>query len=294
MVAAASGLVAPAAVTVTCTLPTSGPYVKGPAQTISVTSAVTGGIPFTIDTSVGVPAWLSLSSTAGGSASSTAVTFTAQAIDGPRQGQASPGCANLGLNKTTTYNVALKTTVGGPNAKVVVTLLVLPSSPLTVTPALSAPSVSLSYVKSSGSVGYSDVSVSSSPTALFFQVNTASLPIWLTVDFTSGTATKSLRFSTTGVADTLAPGTYKATVYLTVTGFTDYGVDVTLLVTNKPPKLSVGSLAVAQSWVVGKQPRSDYDHYGNFQRLSHSIHHYYRRSSGAHRYELGSANGLGL
>ena len=257
VVAAASGLVAaPAAITVTCMMPADNtkPYVAGSAQTLSVTSAVTGGIPFTIDTvTVAVPAWLTLSSTAGGSASATAVTFTAQAVGGSQSG-GSKGCAGLALNKTTTYNVLLKTTVGGPSLKVVVTLLVLAPSPLTVTPALSAPSVSLSYVKSSGSVGYSDVSVTSIPTALFFQVNTASLPIWLTVDFTSGTTTKSLRFSTTGVADTLAPGTYTATVYLTVTGFSDSSVTVTLLVTNKPPKLSVGSLAVPLTWVVGSNP----------------------------------------
>ena len=99
-----------------------------------------------------------------------------------------------------------------------------------------APTVSLTYVKSSGVAGISNVLVSSSVPALFVQLNTATLPAWLTVDNISGTAPWSLRFSTTNYADSMAPGSYSAAVSFKATGYADAPLTVYLLVGNKPPR----------------------------------------------------------
>jgi uncharacterized protein (TIGR03437 family) len=242
--AAASGLVAsPTAVTVQCTL-SSGTYTPGLAQTVSVTSAASGGIPFTITSSGqnNYASWLSLSSNAGGTASSTPVTFTAVAAS---------GCGSYAVNSTHTTTVHLAATGGGPDLLLVVTIQIQPGSPLTVTPVPAAPSISMTYVKGSGVPAVANVSVSSSIPSAFFTVNAASLPIWLTVSASSGTATAPLSFSTTSVTDSLAPGTYTATVLLQVSGYGPSSVPITLLVTNKPPKLSVNSATIPISWTIG-------------------------------------------
>jgi uncharacterized protein (TIGR03437 family) len=240
-VATASGLNA-APVTISCARSAGPTFVPGPAQNVSVTTGATGGIPFTV--AAGYSAWLTLSSTSGGTAGVTPVIFTAVATS---------GCSALALGTYTT-TVHLVATGGGPDALVTVTLLVVPPSPLTVTPVPAAPGVSLSYVKGSGTQGTANVSVTSSVAGAFFTVNTASMPIWLTVNTTSGTATAPLALSTTSVADSLAPGTYTATVYFKVSGYGDLGVPITLLVTNKAPKLTVSSLTLPISWTLGSAP----------------------------------------
>jgi uncharacterized protein (TIGR03437 family) len=86
----------------------------------------------------------------------------------------------------------------------------------------------------------------STPTAqTYYQVN--NLPIWLTVNFPTGyipvsPGGKSLTFSTTTAANSLAPGNYTATVFLAVAQYADTPVLINLLVTNSAPKLSVTSL----------------------------------------------------
>ncbi len=97
-------------------------------------------------------------------------------------------------------------------------------------------------------------SVTSSVSGAFFTLNTASLPIWLTANVTSGTAPRQISFTTTGVADSLAPGTYTASVLLKVSGYADLPVNITLLVTNKAPKLSVSSTSIPLTWVLGTAP----------------------------------------
>ena len=240
----ASALVA-APVTISCTL-TGGVYSPGPAQTVSVTSAAAGGTPFTLDTtSANDPAWLTINPSApAGTATSTATTFTVAAT---------AGCGSFASGSSHTVNLHLQN-APAPDKLVAVTLQVVPPSPLTVTPIPAAPSISLSYVKGSGSPGSSTVSVTSSVSGAFFSVNTASLPIWLTVNVTSGTAPRQISFTTTGVADSLAPGTYTASVYLKVSGYADLPVNITLLVTNKAPKLSVSSTSIPLTWVLGTAP----------------------------------------
>ncbi len=246
--ATTSGLVA-APVTITCqyTSGGGGTWVPGLAQTISVTSTATGGTPFAMDTTLANdPAWLAVNPNAPtGTASGTPVTFTVAAASGCGGYTTGSHIATLHLQSTGT---------SAPDKLVQVTLQIVPPSPLTAVPVLtpSAP-VSLSYTKGSGSPGYVDVHVTGtgSPSP-FFAVNTATLPIWLTVDSTTGTVPKNLRFSTTSVCDTLAPGLYTATVYLKVSGFADYAVPITLQITNKAPKLSVSEGTTRNiNWTLG-------------------------------------------
>lgn len=228
-------------VTITCAR-TGNVFTQGPAQTVSVTSSATGGTAFTVDsTTVGIlpPAWMDLSSVAGGTATSSAVTFTIT----PHT-----GCGAFALNSSTSWTLHL-VNAPAPDKLLVVTLQIVPPTPLVATP--NPPT--LSYVKGSGTAGYVDVRLTSvnSP-APFFSVNTASLPIWLTVDSTTGTVPKSLRFSSTSVCDTLAPGTYSATVYIRVSGYADMALPISLLLNNKAPRLSVSEGTTRTiSWTLG-------------------------------------------
>ena len=233
-----SGLAA-SAVTIACTK-SGATYTPGPAQTVSVTSAATGGTPFTVDTSgVPPPAWLTVTPTTGGTASSTPVTFTVAAAS---------GCGGFNVNTSNTAVLHLLN-APAPDKLVTITLQIVPPSPLTATPS----PATLSYVKGSGTAGNVDVRITSATSpAPFFAVNTATLPIWLTVDTTTGTVPKNIRFSTTSVADTLAPGTYSATVYVKVSGYADLPVPISLLINNKAPRLSVSEGTTRNlSWTIG-------------------------------------------
>ncbi|HTA45101.1 MAG TPA: putative Ig domain-containing protein [Bryobacteraceae bacterium] len=244
LTAAASALVA-SAVTVTCSYNPVGPvYTPGPAQTVSVTSAATGGTPFTVDAS-SLPAWLTLATNpTGPSAGASPVTFTVQAV--------SPCNSTLaGTSTTSTFNLLNSP---APAKAVSVTVQVLPLSPLVATP--SAPQ--LTYVKGSGTAGYVDVQITSAASpSPFFAINTATMPIWLTADSTSGTAPaspsyKNIRFSTTNVADSLAIGIYKSTIRLSVSGSADLSLTITLQINNKAPKLTVAEGTTRNiSWTIG-------------------------------------------
>lgn len=242
-----SGLsVSPSAVTITCTrTPPTPTYTPGPAKTVSVTSAAVGGTPFTVDTvTVAPPAWLIVTPTTGGTATSTATTFTVAANGAG--GVAACGGFAAGTSNTATLHLLNSP---GPDKLVTVTMQVQPPTNLVAVPA----TASLSYTKGSGSPGHVDVSITSlSSPAPFFSVDTASLPIWLTVDSITGTTPKALRFTSTSVADSLSPGTYSATVYVNVSGFAAMPVPISLLVTNKAPRLTVSEGTTRNlSWVLG-------------------------------------------
>lgn len=250
--ATTSGLtVSPTSIALTCTFTPGSPgtYTRSAAQTVSITSAATGGTPFTLDTSVGNdPAWVTLSpTTLTGSANGTPTTFTIQATGG-----GSP-CGGFAAGTTHNFSLHLQNAPAGDKL-IPVSLTIVSPSPLTVTPVPSAPTVSLTYVKSSGVAGISNVLVSSTVPALFVQVNTATLPTWLTVDNTAGSAPWSLRFSTTSYADSMAPGSYSATIFFKATGYADTPLTVYLLVNNKPPRLSVNSTQVNLTWTIGTPP----------------------------------------
>ncbi len=248
--ATTSGLaVSPTSIALTCTFTPGSPgsyTYRSPAQTISITSAATGGTPFTLDTSVGNdPTWVTLTPTSlTGTANGTATTFTIQATGG--------GSACGGFAAGTTHNFSLHLQNAPVGDKLIpVSLTIVSPSPLTVTPVPAAPTVSLTYVKSSGVAGISNVLVTSTVPSLYVQLNTATLPPWLTVDNISGTAPWSLRFSTTSYADSMAPGSYSAAVSFKATGYADTPLTVYLLVNNKPPRLSVNSSQVNLTWTIG-------------------------------------------
>ena len=236
--ASASSLVVnPSPITVTCAQSgTLGSYVYTPnyAQTVSVTSAAVGGTAFTIGTSA--PGWLSIGTPSGGTASSSAVTFTLQAH----------GTCNGGVGTTLSIHLVNAPAI---DQQFAVTLQI-------VTPAIlaAAPSpASFTYVKGSGTPGFVDVGITSSITSPYFSVNSATLPSWLRTDTSSGNAPQSVRFSSTTVADTLAPGTYTAQVVLSVSGYGDLTVPVSMLLTNKAAQLTVeGPTTVPLNWVIGQ------------------------------------------
>lgn len=239
--AAATALAAaPSSGAVTC-VKSGSTYTPAPAQTISVTSAASGGTPFTVDTVTSAPAaWLVVTPTTGGSAGTSPLTFTLRAAS---------GCGGFATGTTNTTTVHLLN-VPAPDKTLSVTLQVLSPTPLIATPA----TPKLSYTKGSGTAGYVDVAVSASTTlAPFFSIDTTSLPIWLTVDAISGKTPRSIRFSSTSVADSLAPGTYSATVNLAVAGSGNLAVPITLLVTNPAPRLTVAEGTTRNlTWTVGQ------------------------------------------
>ena len=240
LTATTSGLsVSPSPLIVTCAK-NGGTYTPAAAKTVSVTSAATGGTPFTVDTAtVPPPAWLTVTPTTGGTASSTAVTFTVAATAGC-------GAFAIGSNNQATLHLL---NAPGPDKLLPVSLQILAPSPIVATPS----PATLTYIKGSGTAGHVDINMTSLTTpAPFFAVDTSTLPIWLTVDSTTGTVPKSLRFTTTSVTDTLAPGTYNASVGVKVSGYSDLSVPVSLLVNNKAPKLTVEEGTTRTlSWVLG-------------------------------------------
>jgi hypothetical protein len=102
-----SGLtVGPAGVIALTCQKNGGTTVPGPLQTMSVTSALTGGLPFTVDTSVNpAAAWLTIAPTTGGTATSVATTFTVVAAS---------GCGGFAANTTNTTIIHLVNAPGAP------------------------------------------------------------------------------------------------------------------------------------------------------------------------------------
>jgi hypothetical protein len=231
--------VTPALTNLTCTK-VGSTYTPGAAQTISVTSTTLGGttVPFTIDTTA--TSWLTASASTG-TASSTASTFTLSAAS---------GCGGFAAGTSNTGTITVKVTAEPTILKTItVVMKIVGPSPLTASP--TAPS--LTYVKGSGTPGKAVVAFTSSNNpAPFFTINTGSLPSWLTVDSISGNTPKSITFSSTSLADTLPPGTYSASVAVSVSGSADLVIPISMLLTNKAPTLSVAEGTTRNiNWVQG-------------------------------------------
>jgi len=223
--ATTSALVAPA-VTVNCGYAAGSPatYVPGVPQTVSVTSAAAGGTPFTTS-AVGTGIVVTPAAPAG-TATTTATTF---------QVQAAAGCGGYTSDHSSSITLA---NAPAPAVTITVNIHFTTISPLTATPS----PVTMTYVKGSNNAGVANVLVTSSLPNAFFTVNTGTLPLWLTVNVTGGTVPnsgKSIQFSTTTQVSTLAPGNYSSSVYLQVSGYADFPVPITLLVTNSAPKLLI-------------------------------------------------------
>jgi len=240
----------PASLSFTCNK-TTGTISPSGAQTIGVTSAATGGTPFTIASTGGnaPPGWLTISAYTGGTATGTAIPFTVTGVGG----SSGSGCATL-ASGTTTYNIHL---VNAPSAdKVIpVSVTVAPSTPLSA----SVSPVPITYVTgtlSSGYAGDAQISKLSSASGVFFQVNLATVPSWLSVSPTSGIASSGNGLSVTfqpasGVAG-LNVGNYTANVHLQVSGYLDFVLPVSIQVNNATPTLSIlQGTGQTVNWIIG-------------------------------------------
>jgi hypothetical protein len=226
-------------------------------QTVSVTSPVSGGTPFTVTTANGgsLPTWLTAIS--GGTAGSPPATFTVLGTG--------TTCGGATSNSPATTSLRLVTTdgnLGVPDVKLPVTMSLVTASPLgwclTGVSCSPAPTLaSLTYTKGSGTPGKVGVTITST-SAAYFSMDTSSLPTWLTADATAGSiaanGTKSLTFSTTSVADTLVPGTYTAGtgIRLNVSGYAPIFVPVSMQLSNTPAKISVAEGQTRNyNWTIG-------------------------------------------
>ena len=216
----------PSSVAISCVYVSSGVYTYY-GQTVSVSSPVSGGTPFTVTTASGgaLPAWLTAIS--GGNATSPPATFSVLGTGSTCGGATSTVPATTSLHLVTTDG-----SLGVPDVKIPVTMSLVTASPLSwcLTGVSCSPPptlASVNYTKGSGSPGKVGVTVTASAAA-YFSMDTSTLPTWLTADSTSGSiassGTKSITFSTTNAADTLVPGTYTAGtgIRLNVSGFRPY------------------------------------------------------------------------
>ena len=244
-----SGLSA-STVTVNCSVST-GVYSFGAAQTVTVTSSATGGTPFTVDTTTNtLPGWLKIASNPSSTTANPSSTFTVQA----------QGTCNTGANAS--FNIHLLNAPAN-DALATVNLVMVPSSILQETPKNGAVggTASLSYTKGSGIPGTVDVTVTATAAYLnvpnaqpFFTVDTTSLPSWLNVDSTMGTTPKTIRFTTTNVADSVSPGTYNQNVRLNVAGYGSLNVPISALINNQAPKLTATVGTLSSSYIIGQAP----------------------------------------
>jgi uncharacterized protein (TIGR03437 family) len=229
----------PSAVTITCTK-SGGVYTPGSAQTVNVYSAANGGTPFTVEnTTYPLPSWLQITPmTPGSAASATPVALSVVA---------KAGCGGLAVGSTTF--LAHLSNAPATDKVLPVTIQVGSGSTLASSPT----SVALSYVKGSSVFTAATANVSATP-AVFFTVDVSSLPLWLNVTPVSGTtaAPVAVSFVPTAGAETLALGTYSATVRLKVSGALDFTIPVTLQVKNPAAALTTTEgISRTINWTLG-------------------------------------------
>lgn len=243
----------PAAVTLLCTK-SGSTYTAGSAVTDNVTSPAYLGTPFTASVAGGtvngtvetaLPSWLTV--TGSGTASSTPVALTIT----PVGGSTGTACGALATG-ITTYNLHLLN-VPAPDKIIPITIEVGIATTTTVAPT----STALSYTKGSFTYTPGTANVVTSTPASFFTVDPTTLPLWLNVNNTTGTApisgnSASLAFLPTSGAETLALGTYTANVHLKISGELDTVIPVTLQVKNPTATLTVAEgITRSISWVDG-------------------------------------------
>jgi uncharacterized protein (TIGR03437 family) len=214
-------------------------YTPGGAQSSLLTSLAAGGTPFTVDATT-LPAWLALPPTTTKTAGVKGVYITMAPV---------APCGNYLPGSSNTASIRLKNPPA-PDALIPVTLQILGASPLIVTPAAPA----ISYTKGSGTPAFVDVALSSTASKVVtFAIDTSTVPAWLSVDALAGSAPRTLRFSTTSVAEAIAQGSYSATIRVQSPGFGDLTVPFTLAVANPPSKLTVSEGTTRNiPWMTGQ------------------------------------------
>ncbi len=230
----------PSAVTITCTK-SGTTYSNISTANVKVTSPANYGTPFNVDTtsvSYGITSlypYLSVSQT-GASAGSTAAQL-AITTDST--------CGHLPVG-----NTVIGVHLQNPPAvdKVLpVTIQVGGSAPITAT------AVSLSYAKGSGTYTSANSTLTGT-NGTFFLVDTSTLPLWLTTTATSGTISGSTAFAfkPSPGAETLALGTYSASVHLKVSGYLDSIVAVTLQVKSASQTIVIAEPTPQKlQWILG-------------------------------------------
>jgi uncharacterized protein (TIGR03437 family) len=232
----------PSSVIITCTK-VGTTYSSISSATVNITSPANYGTPFYLHT------YGSAVTVTGGGTSGSPVLAGSTAT--PLTVTAPAGCANLPVG-----NTIQNFTLSNPPAAdltVPVTIQVGGAAPLTTT------AVALTYVKASGTYTPVSSTLTGGTPGMFYQVDTTTLPLWLNVAATSGTISGSspntVSFLPTAGAETLALGTYSATVHLKVSGDLDSTVPVTLQVKSASETI-VLSEGIAQSatWILGNAP----------------------------------------
>ncbi|HEV2448238.1 MAG TPA: hypothetical protein VGS58_20040, partial [Candidatus Sulfopaludibacter sp.] len=225
---------APSSVSLTCAK--NGGSYTGDSKTVNVTAP--SATVFTMGAVSGFTA------SGGGSASTTASPVTISVSSGQ--------CAAL---QFATNNFSVHLVAAPAQDKVVpVTIQVMSVSPLSPSPA----SVTVPYTK--GTSASYPISITppsttiTANTAAYFSVDPSSVPLWVNVSPASGSlaqnATQQLTFTPTAGADTLAVGSYSATVHIKVSGYLDLTIPLALQLRG-PQSLRVSSDAITNTWAIG-------------------------------------------
>lgn len=199
---------------------------------LAVSSSDASADAYTITKSVGCPSWFS--ATAGsGTASSTAPDAVTMKIT------SAAGSLPLPVTPVTTCTVTLKYQ-GGSFSTVTFSSLSVVAAGL----ASSSSTVALSYVKGGGGTNSQSINITSPVTGgIAFAANVATVPAWLTLSPSSGTASSvatPVSFAlSTGVTATMAVGNYTASVHFVSAGYSELVVGVNLGISNTGATLSM-------------------------------------------------------
>lgn len=238
--ATTSGLSATASAnTISCLL-NGGNYTPTPSSlTLTVANTETGGTPFTF----AKPTWLTLTTqppySVTSSTTSSSITFT-------------PVCSGA-VGTVNTGSITLNA-LPAPAVTVPVTMKVVAPATLTTT----TPPVQ-TYVTGSGSGAYPSwtVTLGGATTGQVYTVNAATLGSWLTASPMSGVygTSNTIVFQATGgiTALTAQSTPYTQTVHISVSGYADTTVTISLVVSSPAPTLSFAEGTVRNlSWVQGQ------------------------------------------
>jgi hypothetical protein len=236
---AASGLSgALNASTISCVYST-GVYTPNPSTiTLAVANTEVGGTPFTI----AKPTWLT---------TTTAGPYTPASSTTPENIVFTPICSGT-VGSISTGSITLVNAPAPPVTAAVTMKVVAPATLVTTVPSTQ------SYTKGSGSANYPSwtVTLSGATTGQIYNVNPASLGSWLNASPMSGAfgTSNTITFQASGGIDSLAPQSnpYTQTVHLSVSGYSDTIVTISLVVTNPAATLTFAEGNVRSlTWVQG-------------------------------------------
>ena len=226
---------------------TGGASQAAASATVTVSNSDASYDTYTTLAAVACPTWLDVVSTNSKEAKSSAtdtLTFSIDATNG----------AAASLTSVTTCNVQLQY-LGVTFKTVTFTSLNIVAQPLIS----SAASVALNYVKGgSGAItGGTSLSVATGTANTAFAIDVATVPLWLTVSPTSGTATTggvSVAFTVVNaIAAGMATGNYSVNVGFAASGYPDVLVPVIFSISNAAPSVTLkeGTTQINGIWSPG-------------------------------------------